>query len=412
MTVGLTGVVWLPRGAEVNSAALSAGAGPVPLTGAGTAWAGVASALADAGATLARVSAELGAGWQGAAATAAIGKMAPLTEWAGRAVELAGDTAVKANLQSSAYTVAALAMPSAPEIAAVKAAKVAAYSTAGAAGGAIAAAEAAEVALDLRAAAVMEAYEGASNILAVQRAFDAPPRVVTSEGESPQPEADQSPAGGEAEGSAAGAPSARSLSAAADPVQTVSTLAGDPAAQSAARSLAGSGASVAGNAVSAASGLAGGAAGPSASPPAGPVAANALGAGNFGAGNFGAGSFGAGGLGVGAMGVGAFGAGAAPAPTPVPAAKAMPGSGISVPEGWGSSGSGSAAASSVASPAAAGSPASGGGGAGLLGPRGVIGADDEESARERPEYLDGIGRFIDGRSVVPPVLGEDEGLGR
>ncbi len=65
MTIGVTGVVWMPRGATVNSTTLSAGAGPVPLGAASPAWAALSASLADAGATLNRVMTELRAGWEG-----------------------------------------------------------------------------------------------------------------------------------------------------------------------------------------------------------------------------------------------------------------------------------------------------------------------------------------------------------
>ncbi|MBM4600402.1 hypothetical protein GS440_19555 [Rhodococcus hoagii] len=47
MTIGVTGVVWMPRGATVNSTTLSAGAGPVPLGAASPAWAALSASLAD-----------------------------------------------------------------------------------------------------------------------------------------------------------------------------------------------------------------------------------------------------------------------------------------------------------------------------------------------------------------------------
>ena len=45
--VGITGVIWYPRGAAPNSAALVAGAGPVPLGVAAGAWSTVSSGLTD-----------------------------------------------------------------------------------------------------------------------------------------------------------------------------------------------------------------------------------------------------------------------------------------------------------------------------------------------------------------------------
>ncbi|AOW93806.1 hypothetical protein BFN03_17225 [Rhodococcus sp. WMMA185] len=179
MTMGLTGVIWLPRGATANSTALSAGAGPVPLSVASSAWTALSASFADANLTLVRVMAELSAGWQGTSAAAALAKIAPFTAWTTECAELAADTAAKAGIEAGAYSTAALAMPSIPEITAVKAAKATAYSTGGALNGTAAAAEAADRALDIRAAIVMEGYEAATNILAVKRTFREPPRIVT-----------------------------------------------------------------------------------------------------------------------------------------------------------------------------------------------------------------------------------------
>ncbi|MFE5873764.1 PPE domain-containing protein [Rhodococcus sp. NPDC056506] len=176
--VGITGVIWYPRGAAPNSAALVAGAGPVPLGVAAGAWSTVSSGLTDTAASISRVMADLRTGWSGEAADAALSKFAPFQEWAGAAALLAGETAGKAQVQSGSYTVATLAMPSLPEIAAVQAAKVAAYSIGGALVGGAAAAEAAEEALKIRAAVTMETYDAATAHLAVQQNFDSPPSIA------------------------------------------------------------------------------------------------------------------------------------------------------------------------------------------------------------------------------------------
>src|SRR3989304_3006990 len=143
--VGITGVIWYPRGAAPTPAALVAGAGPVPLGVAAGAWSTVSSGLTDTAASISRVMADLRTGWSGEAADAALSKFAPFQEWAAAAALLAGETAGKAQVQSGSYTVATLAMPSLAEIAAVQAAKVAAYSIGGALVGGAAAAEAAEI---------------------------------------------------------------------------------------------------------------------------------------------------------------------------------------------------------------------------------------------------------------------------
>ena len=176
--VGITGVIWYPRGAAPNSAALVAGAGPVPLGVAAGAWSTVSSGLTDTAASLSRVMADLRTGWSGEAADAALSKFAPFQEWAASAALLAGETAGKAQVQSGSYTVATLAMPSLAEIAAVQAAKVAAYSIGGALVGGAAAAEAAEEALKIRAAVTMETYDAATTHLAVQQNFDSPPSIA------------------------------------------------------------------------------------------------------------------------------------------------------------------------------------------------------------------------------------------
>ncbi len=176
--VGITGVIWYPRGAAPNSAALVAGAGPVPLGVAAGAWSTVSSGLTDTAASISRVMADLRTGWSGEAADAALSKFAPFQEWAAAAALLAGETAGKAQVQSGSYTVATLAMPSLAEIAAVQAAKVAAYSIGGALVGGAAAAEAAEEALKIRAAVTMETYDAATTHLAVQQNFDSPPSIA------------------------------------------------------------------------------------------------------------------------------------------------------------------------------------------------------------------------------------------
>lgn len=178
MTLGMTGVVWLPRGATVNSTSLSTGTGPLPIGAAGPAWAAVAAAFADADLTLTRVAAELGLGWEGTTGSSAITSLGPFIAWTQSVVGEATAAAQKAAVGSAAYATALIAMPSLPEIAAVQAAKATAYMAGGAVNGAAAAAEAAEKALDLRAAAAMEAYEAATVFAALPDRFTAPPSLT------------------------------------------------------------------------------------------------------------------------------------------------------------------------------------------------------------------------------------------
>ncbi|WP_336881105.1 PPE family protein [Rhodococcus globerulus] len=179
--VGITGVIWYPRGAAPNSAALIAGAGPVPLSVAGGAWTAVSAGLGDTASTVSRVMANLRIGWTGDAADAALAKFKPFEEWAARSSMLAQKTGGKAQVQSATYTVAAIAMPSLPEIAAVETAKLAAYTLGGALTGSAAVAELAAEQLELRAAAAMETYDSATAPLAVRDEFEPPPSITMSD---------------------------------------------------------------------------------------------------------------------------------------------------------------------------------------------------------------------------------------
>ncbi|WP_315772250.1 PPE domain-containing protein [Rhodococcoides kroppenstedtii] len=179
MTAGPTGVVWLPRTAAVNSAALLAGPGPVPATAAATAWSGAAGAFADVAATLSRVGLALGAAWDGVAADAATGGLTATAGWASVVADRCAVTATRAGAHAAAVSAARLTMPTPVEIAAVEGTRAAAYATGGAATGAAQAADAARLALDVRAAAVMEVYEAATATLAAPEVFDPPPPVTS-----------------------------------------------------------------------------------------------------------------------------------------------------------------------------------------------------------------------------------------
>lgn len=403
MTIGVTGVVWMPRGATVNSTTLSAGAGAVPLGTASPAWAALSASLADAGATLGRVMTELRAGWEGVAADAALGRLAPFTGWVEQTAALAAETSTKASTQAGSYTTAALTMPSLPEITAVKTAKTAAYSTGGVLNGSAAAAEAADRAMDFRAGMVMEAYEAASSIVATPETFTQPPPLTN---------------GGVAglESHDAGEVARRQLEDdfRTDPVGTVAAAA-TAFAQSpgvtAAASQIGSAAGAVSSATSAAANLGGavlgglgGAAPALANTPAG-AAADTRPAGSRSAGS------------------GAAGVAGAAASRPAAAGGAA---GAALPDGWGQAGQldgsgtrgGAGHAGSGTGPGAAAATdafrADAAGGAArnapLAGapagtPRGT--ADTDETEHGTPGFLRRFEHFSDGRTVIPSVIGAD-----
>ncbi|WP_433660874.1 PPE domain-containing protein [Nocardia sp. CA-128927] len=183
MTAGITGVFWLPRMAEGNSIALNAGAHAIPISAAATAWGGLTAAWIDATATVARVMAELGVGMQGINGISALSKLTGFIGWAEQQGVMAATMGSKAAGNAIAYTVASIAMPSIPEIAAVDAARVAAHSTGGVLNGSSEAAEAAKAALDLRAALTMETYEAATTAMVVTPGeFVNPPAIAHGAG--------------------------------------------------------------------------------------------------------------------------------------------------------------------------------------------------------------------------------------
>lgn len=183
MTLGITGVFWLPRMAEFNSVCLNAGAHAIPIAAAGSAWGALTASWVDATTTVARVMAELGVGLEGLNGLNVLARLGGFTVWAEQQAVMAGVMAGKAAANATAYTVAALAMPSLPEIAAVETARVAAYSSGGALNGTAEAAEAAKLALDIRAALVMETYEAAtSSMVATPGQFLMPPPIAVGAG--------------------------------------------------------------------------------------------------------------------------------------------------------------------------------------------------------------------------------------
>ncbi|MGF7124858.1 PPE domain-containing protein [Rhodococcus sp. AG1013] len=402
MTTGVTGVVWMPRGATVNSTTLTAGAGPVPLSAASPAWAAVAESFADAGATLNRVMAELRTGWEGVAAEAALGRIAPFAAWAEQTATLAADTATKASVEAGAYTSAALTMPSLPEITAVKAAKTAAYSTGGVVNGSAAVAEAADRAMDIRAGLVMEAYEAASSILATPGSFTQPPPLTN-----------ESTAGLESRDAGEVARRRLENDFRTDPVGTIAAaataFAQNPTVMAAASQVGTVAGTVSGATSAAANiggavlgGVAGGA----------PAVLNTSTAPTSGA----AGAATAGGAGRGsgytaarAAGV-SGGAGGARAALPDGWAQAgqLDGSGSRSAPGTGAgpaTGPGSIDAARADASAAAAARGTAMGGAPMGAHRGALASDEAEHAT--PGYLKQFEHFADGRTVIPSVIGAD-----
>ncbi|WP_433626279.1 PPE family protein [Nocardia sp. CA-120079] len=185
MVAGVTGVVWIARPSEVNSATLHAGAHAIPISAAATAWGALTAAWVDATTTVARVMAELGVGMQGVNGIAALGKLTGFLGWSEQQGVQAAAMGGKAAANVIAYGVAALAMPSPPEIAAVNAALAASTNPAGAVTGAMEAAEIARNAMDIRAALVMETYEAATSaMLATPADFMMPPPIAAGAGQA------------------------------------------------------------------------------------------------------------------------------------------------------------------------------------------------------------------------------------
>ncbi|RJO77073.1 PPE domain-containing protein [Nocardia panacis] len=197
MTAGATGVFWLPRMAEGNSATLNTGAHAVPIYAASTAWGALTGAWIDATATVARVIAEVGVGLEGLNGLAVLGKLGGFTGWAEQQGVQAATMAAKTFTNANAYTIASIAMPNVAEIAVADGARVAAYSTGGVLNGSAEAAEAAKAALDLRAAMTMETYEAATTAtVATPTDFIQPPTIAAGAGRAdapPPPQAQADP---------------------------------------------------------------------------------------------------------------------------------------------------------------------------------------------------------------------------
>ncbi|WP_280220198.1 PPE family protein [Nocardia neocaledoniensis] len=191
MTAGITGVFWLPRMAEVNSTTLNAGAHAIPISAAATSWGTLAAAWGDAAFTITRVIAEVGVGLQGVNGLAVLAKLAPFGAWAGQQGIMAGVMSAKATANATAYTVASLAMPSLPEIAATNTAVAASANPPGVVSGAFEAAEVARHAMDIRAALVMETYEAATTAtVTTPGEFSMPPTIASGAGTATAAEGD------------------------------------------------------------------------------------------------------------------------------------------------------------------------------------------------------------------------------
>ncbi|RMI34183.1 PPE domain-containing protein [Nocardia stercoris] len=179
MAFGVTGVYWLARLAEGNSAALNAGTHGASATAAAGAWGGLATSWTEATATVGRIMAELGIGLAGENGDTVAGKLTSFTGWAGQQSAMAAAMSAKATAHATAYTVASIAMPSMPEILTADATRATAHALGGDLTGAAEAAEAAKAALDVQAAAVMETYETATDMTtSTPNSFEQPPSVA------------------------------------------------------------------------------------------------------------------------------------------------------------------------------------------------------------------------------------------
>lgn len=379
MTAGVTGVFWLPRMAEANSIALNAGAHGIPISAAATAWGALTGAWVDATATVVRVMAELGVGMQGVNGLAVLSRLGGITAWAEQQSVMAATMGAKAAANATAYTVASIAMPSLPEIAAVDAARVAAHSTGGVLNGSSEVAEAAKAALDLRAALTMETYEAATSAMVVTPGeFINPPPIANGAGTAD--------AGQSSEAAFGGDPIQGALAAASAFVQNPAVVSAATQAANVAGGVLSGGVTTAGNIGASAISAVTSAAAPSAATTVAPMAA---------------------------MGVG----GVASAATATRSASSVPGAtlnngSLKIPAGWGagatSGGTPATAAATenvsvrldsapVRSTSTSGSP--------LMG-HGTHSDEDDESEHKTPDYLV-ADHFADGRYATDGVIGVD-----
>jgi PPE-repeat protein len=382
MVAGVTGVIWAARPSEINSATLHAGAHAIPISAAATAWGGLTAAWIDATTTVARVMAELGVGMQGINGIAALSKLTGFLGWSEQQGVQAAAMGAKAAANATAYTVASLAMPSPPEIAAVNAALAASANPPGVLSGAFEVAEVARNAMDIRAALVMETYEAATSaMVATPAEFLLPPPIAKGAGSaSPEQAADTT------------------TEVPADPIQAAvaatQAFLSNPGVASAATQAAQAVGSIATTGVSTVGNVAGSAI----------AAATTTSAPTFS------------GMAPMAMGAGAA-ATAAGAATRAVSFSGLGSAGISngslkLPEGWGSSGTigGSAPVQETVAvkpvEAAPVRPANNGNGNPLLGNQ-ARGDEEDESEHNGRDYLRSTEHFNDGRFTADGVIGGD-----
>lgn len=385
MTLGVTGVVWLPRTATGNSTRLL-GPGPVPLHVAGGAWSSVAAAFTEASASIAAVTAALTAGWEGESALLAQAALARFATWTGATALKAAALSVEAPAAGTTYGVALATMPSLVEIGVVQAAKVTAAATGGALNGSYEAAEVADRLLDIRAALVMEGFELVNSHRIVKTTFDHPPAIVSDSG---------SGLGKFANGAVMTSPVQAAIGGLMAATQNPAVAAAAGQIGSAATSIASTGvstvataaSSIGSTALSGGTGVGGGhgfAPGGSTSLAVGPASTRPV-------------SFGAGGAGLGGVGM--------PGSALGPAGSGVAGSGPGL-FGAGQSGPVNAAGSPAAADGGLAQRATGAAGAPAAGARGQ--AEDDE--HETPDYLKQFEHFADGRTVAPSVIGADPTL--
>ncbi|KAA0922952.1 MULTISPECIES: PPE domain-containing protein [Rhodococcus] len=383
MTLGVTGVVWLPRTATGNSTRLL-GPGPVPLHVAGGAWGSVAAAFTEASASIAAVTAALTAGWEGESALLAQAALGRFATWTAATAVKAAALSVEAPAAGTSYGVALATMPSLVEIGAVQAAKVTAASTGGVMNGSYEAAEVADRLLDIRAALVMEGFELVSSHRIVQTTFDQPPAIVSDSG---------SGLGKFANGALMTSPVQAAIGGLMAATQNPGVAAAAGQIGSAATSIASTGVSTVATAASTigSSALSGGvgagggfAPGGSTSPAVGPASTRPV-------------SFGGAG---GAAGLGGIGGGVG-----MPGSALGPAGGGSMQAGAGQSGP-SAFGAPTSADAGLAQRGTGAAGAPASGTRGQ--AEDDE--HETPDYLKQFEHFSDGRTVAPSVIGADPTL--
>ncbi|WP_063048414.1 PPE domain-containing protein [Nocardia arthritidis] len=382
MVAGVTGVIWAARPSEINSATLHAGAHAIPISAAATAWGGLTAAWIDATTTVARVMAELGVGMQGINGIAALSKLTGFLGWSEQQGVQAAAMGAKAAANATAYTVASLAMPSPPEIAAVNAALAASANPPGVLSGAFEVAEVARNAMDIRAALVMETYEAATSaMVATPAEFLLPPPIAKGAGSAgPEQAADTT------------------TEVPADPIQAAvaatQAFLSNPGVASAATQAAQAVGSIATTGVSTVGNVAGSAI----------AAATTTSAPTFS------------GMAPMAMGAGAAATGVGAATRAV-SFSGLGSAGISngslkLPEGWGSSGTigGSAPVQETVAvkpvEAAPVRPANNGSGNPLLGNQARSDEDDETEHNGR-DYLRSTEHFNDGRLTADGVIGGD-----